>query len=282
MGFLPTNPAKPKHSLHKNPMISLRRLIRMVQPTWLREKLFWRLRRNRELLSPADFANISLEHAPSISLTLKPTDIGHQQIAFLGYMERDLTVQMRSLASKGGLLVDVGANYGYFTCLWAGTNGSNQVIAFEASPRNLGALKTNVEKNQLSNAVTIIPNAAGRAAGRMQFSLGPENETGWGGLAIEAQADQIEVDVVSLSDFFNGNGAREIDVLKIDTEGADTWVLQGCEALLETKRIRHIFFESNPERMAALGIDQNEAVDLLLRHGYKLDRMGADGWHAFA
>lgn len=264
-------------------MISLRRLIRMVRPTWLREKLFWMLRRNRELLSPADFNNISLAHAPSVWLALKPTDIGHQQIAFLGYMERDLSVQMRSLASKGGLLVDVGANYGYFTCLWAGTNSSNRVIAFEASPRNLGALKANVEKNQLSNAVTIVPNAAGRVAGRMQFSLGPEGETGWGGLTIEAQAGQVEVDVVSLSDFFNGFGAaREIEVLKIDTEGADTWVLQGCEALLETRRIRHIFFESNPERMAALGIHQNEAVDLLLRHGYQLDRMGAEGWHAFA
>ena len=36
-----------------------------------------------------------------------------------------------------------------------------------------------------------------------------------------------------------------IDVLKIDTEGADTWVLEGAAFLLRQKRIRHVFFEEN-------------------------------------
>lgn len=263
-------------------MFSLRTFIRKVKPFWLREKLFWKLRAARNTPSSDDFGNVSLEFLPSVTLTLKPTDIGHQQIAFLGYMERDVTIQLSSLASKGGLLVDVGANYGYYTCLWAAAKKSNQVVAFEASPRNLTALRTNVARNDLSNSVSIIPSAAGRSIDRMRFSLGPESETGWGGLSLEEQDGQVEVDVVTLDGFFSsGESNQEIAVLKIDTEGADTWVLQGCEALLQAKRIRNIFFETNPERMATLGIEPNDAVNLLTKHGYTLSQMGAEGWHAF-
>jgi FkbM family methyltransferase len=263
-------------------MATLRHLIRLIRPFWLREKLFWKLRTLLGYAEPDDFGNITLEYAPIVSLGLKPTDVGHQQIAYLGYMERPLTELIQSLAIRGGFLVDVGANYGYFTCLWAAAKDTNRVVAFEASPRNLNALKANVERNNLCGSVTIVPNAAGRAAGRMRFSLGPESETGWGGLSLDKAEDQVEVDVISLSDYFSGNGtAPEIDVLKVDTEGADTWVLQGCEALLEAKRIRNVFFETNAERMATLGIEANEAVNLLAKHGYTLNRMGNEGWHAF-
>lgn len=262
---------------------SLRALVRQVRPLWLREKLFWKLRSLRHVLSPGDFQSISLGFAPEVSLALKPTDIGHQQIAFLGYMERDLTAKMYSLASLGGLLVDVGANYGYYTCLWAAANKANRVIAFEASPRNLNALTANVDKNNLGDSITIIPNAAGRTPGTMRFSLGPESETGWGGLSLEEQGDQVEVEVVTLSDFFaSKESVPDISVLKIDTEGADTWVLQGCESLLELKKIRNIFFETNLQRMTALNIIPNDAVNLLKKHGYTLNRMGDEGWHAFA
>jgi FkbM family methyltransferase len=264
-------------------MATLRNLIRIVRPFWLREKLFWRLRALQGNVTPDEFANITLEYEPAVSLALKPTDVGHQQIAYLGYMERPLTEMMKAMAIRGGFLVDVGANYGYFTCLWAAANPTNRVVAFEASPRNVAALRANVERNNLQESVVIVPNAAGRSAGRMRFSLGPETETGWGGLAVDEQINQVEVDVVSLSEFLNAQDpTSRVDVLKIDTEGADTWVLNGCESLLRTKRVQNIFFENNPTRMAALGIDPDDAVALLKRYGYTLNRIGDEGWHAFA
>jgi hypothetical protein len=32
--------------------------------------------------------------------------------------------------------------------------------------------------------------------------------------------------------------------MKVDVEGADTWVLQGCERLLKAKLIKEIWFEA--------------------------------------
>ena len=260
--------------------MALANLIRKIKPLWLREKLFWHLGTWRSNLDPGLFENVRLEFVPNIHLALKPSDIGHRQIAVLGYMERDLTLLMNSIASRGGVLLDVGANYGYFTCLWAGANKANRVVAFEASPRNMAALKRNVEQNGLESQVTIVPRAAGKAAGKMHFSLGPEEQTGWGGLSAAQGRDDIEVEVTSLDDYCSQNGIAEIDVLKIDTEGADTWVIEGTARLLREKRIKHLFFEENPSRMEKLGIQAHEAPALLRAAGYRLEKMGHTEWHA--
>ena len=61
----------------------------------------------------------------------------------------------------------------------------------------------------------------------------------------------------------------KIDVLKIDVEGADTWVLFGCEELLRKQQIGRIFFEQHPGRMELLGIKTGEAQKFLENMGYK-------------
>jgi hypothetical protein len=45
----------------------------------------------------------------------------------------------------------------------------------------------------------------------------------------------------------------------VDTEGADTLVLMGCDALLKRKMVREIWYEQNRPRMELLGVDPDEA-----------------------
>jgi hypothetical protein len=92
----------------------------------------------------------------------------------------------------------------------------------------------------------------------------------------------INVPVVTLDQFWaeSSYSTSTIDVLKIDTEGADTWVLQGAYQLLKEKRIKHIFFEENKVRMSALGILSETAKDLLLSCGYQITPMGSGEWYA--
>lgn len=257
--------------------------IQKIRPLWLREKLFWKFSGLRSGLSPQLFEAASLRFAPGVKLSLKPSDVGHQQIVVFGYTEWELSTHLRDLAGKGGLFVDVGANYGYFTCMWAAARADNRVIAFEASPRNLGKVTANVERNGLQSRVTIVPKAAGRELGRMSFSLGPEHETGWGGLSLSPGSNEVEVEVTTLDDHFAAMpDAPVIDVLKIDTEGADTWVIQGAEKLLTEKRIKRLFFEENTSRMEMLGIRLGEAPDLLRKLGYTVELLGPNEWHAWA
>ena len=118
-----------------------------IRPLWLREKLFWKFYFKQGNKFADLFEDASLEFAPKHSLRLMLTDVSHQQIALLGFCELSLSRRMMQFAKMGGLMVDVGANYGYYSCLWAAANPQNQVVAFEASPRNLSALQLNLGQN---------------------------------------------------------------------------------------------------------------------------------------
>lgn len=114
--------------------------------------------------------------------------------------------------------------------------------------------------------------AAGRESGLMEFHQGPENQTGWGGVALSRNPKStVPVPVVRLDESLASE--RFVDVLKIDIEGADTWAILGAEALLRGKRIGRIFYEENKTRMRELGIPQGEAETFLHSLGYRVRRL---------
>jgi FkbM family methyltransferase len=193
-------------------------------------------------------------------------------IAFTGIYELAFTRVLTGLAcDPGGVLVDVGANLGYFSLLWAAQKPENRVVAFEASPRNVSLLTHNIETNHVSDRVEVRAEAAGPECGAAQFDVGPEEQTGWGGIVHEATSSTVEVPMRRL-DAALANEAR-IAVLKIDVEGADALVLEGAEQLLREKRIAHIFFECNKPRMARLGIPENRPIELLRDCGYMVQTL---------
>ncbi len=251
-----------------------------IKPLWLREKLFYKFyfQQTNELSNL--FENANLEFAPQISLKLMPTDVSHKMLAFCGFYELPVSRRIAKLAKADGLMVDVGANYGYYSCLWAAAGAKNRVLAFEASPRNLSALKLNVINNKLETKIDIHEIALGKESGNLKFDLGPNEQSGWGGLVLENSRNMIEVPVVSLDEVFLNSDHERIDVLKIDTEGADTWVLQGAENLLRSHRIKHIFFEENKVRMSKLGIKPGEAQKFLQNCGYRLENLDKGEWYA--
>ena len=117
------------------------------------------------------FDRAPLDFCPGMHMKLFPTDISHRHIAYTGFYELELSRLMAKLAIEpGGLLVDVGANYGYFTLLWAGLKRANRVISVEASPRVFPSLKENIEMNGITNQVDIHNVAAGERAGSVSKS----------------------------------------------------------------------------------------------------------------
>jgi len=213
------------------------------------------------------YRSAALRHNPRVTMELLPGDVISDAIAFTGLYERELTASLVKLARIGGVFIDVGANLGYFSLLWTSRNSRNRCIAVEASPRNVGLLTKNIQRNGLQERIAIIPLAAGKSPGKCNFDLGPAEQTGWGGFTNQQNADSIEVDVLCVDDIVHD---EDISLLKIDVEGADTWVLMGCEKLLKAKRIRNIWYEQNKSRMAALGIQEDEAQKFLRSLGYSV------------
>jgi FkbM family methyltransferase len=242
-----------------------------IAPIWLRTKIYYFFYRGKTK-RPDLFPSASLSFAPDLRMHLHPTDEGHSQIAFTGFYELALTRRIVQLARRGGLLADVGANYGYFSLLWAAQTPSNRVVAFEVSPRNLAPLQSNISRNGFDTAIEVRPMAAGRESGYMEFDQGPENQTGWGGVVLSGNSgSSVTVPVVRLDESLSAE--RFVDVMKIDIEGADTWALMGAESLLRDKRIGRIFYEENTTRMRALGIALGEGESFLQSLGYRVHRL---------
>src|SRR5258707_7107448 len=61
---------------------------------------------------------------------------------------------MRPLVKPGTVLLDLGANLGYFTLLGASrVGGQGQVIAFEPNPANCALIRASVARNGFQNVV---------------------------------------------------------------------------------------------------------------------------------
>ena len=258
-----------------------RPILSRLLPDRLKPSLYYRHYHARTAAWRHLFPVAPLALCPQISMyDLIPGDVISGNIAFTGFYELDLSRRIAAHAAKGGLLVDVGANMGYFSLLWAGVSGVGKVVAFEAAPRNIQLLENNLARNHLRDRITLIPHAAGDRHGTVTFDAGPADQTGWGGISASGSATTITVPLVRLDEELP---EAQIDVLKIDVEGADTWVLFGCASLLQRRAIRMIYFEQQPSRMKPLGIEPGDAQRFLAGLGYECHPMGADEdkWTAY-
>ena len=247
-------------------------LVRLV-PDRIKQSLFYRYYNPLpERLAPL-CASACLRFAPGTRMVgLLESDVIGASIAVTGFYELELSKRIRDLALLDGRMIDVGANIGYFTLLWLSARPTNTCHSFEASPRNIQYLRRNINVNGFDDRVIVHPEAAGRELAYMTFDAGSERQTGWGGFSREKSARSFEVPVVRIDSVITD--AHRIDVLKIDVEGADTWVLLGCEKLLRAKQVRHIFFEQNTPRMTRLGIDRKEAGAFLESMNYHVTCLG--------
>jgi FkbM family methyltransferase len=214
------------------------------------------------------YSKASLRYAPGVVMDVVPGDVVSDRIAFTGVYEPQLTRRVVELAKKGGLFVDIGANLGYFALLWATAHPSNRCLAFEASPRNVDLLRRNIKQNGLESQIEVIPHAAGAEKGKLRFDLGPEDQTGWGGLLPVGTSEGIEVDVLRVDEIITGE--QVVSLMKVDTEGADAWALMGCDRLFKERSVSEVWFEQHKPRIRALGLSENAAQDYLRSVGYSV------------
>lgn len=237
-----------------------------MRPLWLREKLYFHS--DARTHWPFGVESISLEMAPVTLRHFCKSDLMHRQIAWLGFYELPLSRRIKELAADGGLLVDVGANIGYYSSIWAGLRTDNKVYAFEPSPRVFQMLHSNISAAGLDSRVQMFASALGKKKGKVQFDPGPGDQSGWGGITKEGGKGTISVESNRLDEILPGG--LIIDTLKIDTEGADTEVLFGAERLLRERRVRRIFFEVNVPRMRLLGLQPQDVMNFLTKYDYKV------------
>ncbi len=168
----------------------------------------------------------------------------------------------------GMTVLDIGANLGYFSLLFAGAVGpEGRVFAFEPDPYNLQLLQQNVERNGYSN-VTIHATALGRVPGMALLYKNSDNlgdhRLGHGGDGRVA----VEVPVVSLDSLAEKLG--RVDFIKMDIQGSEAAVVAGGTAIFMSERPLRLVCEFWPDGMRALGDDPHAHLERLHGAGFAM------------
>lgn len=187
------------------------------------------------------------------------------RIAFKRSYEKHVSQTMRSLLKPGMVMVDVGANIGYYSLLAASHVGpTGKVIAFEPGARSVQLLQQSAQVNGFSH-IEVHPVAVSDKPGEVRFSLDDSNGgINRGEIGVSAEV----VPAIKLDDFLQTEA--HIDLVKIDIEGAEGLAIQGMAHLLQNHR-PILFTEFTPAALPVYsGISSEDYLNLLRRLGYEL------------
>jgi FkbM family methyltransferase len=176
-----------------------------------------------------------------------------------------------------GVVIDVGANLGYFSLLLANRNPNRQIYAIEPGPSTFRSLQLNIDLNRASQ-VLCFQNAIASHDGIVQFAS-RENARANASIsgAILHENDTVSVPCLTLDTFCEQNVIDEVSLLKVDVEGYETLIFRGATHVLKSVRPRLIYFEVCPALTQLAGFDANEPAGILVDYGYKLSRIGELG-----
>lgn len=178
--------------------------------------------------------------------------------------------------------IDVGANFGYYTCLFAHLAWKGHVIGFEADRATFEMLVDNVAINWSEDVVRLVNTAVAAGAGRLTMQrwidrpantgvLQPRTEVAPGYLP---KTEEFEVDTVALDSFVDD--LDRVDLVKIDVEGGETLVVRGMSELVAKFRPA-VLLEWSPTQIEASGSTNRELVSLIEGWDMPAHVIGADG-----
>ena len=186
-----------------------------------------------------------------------------------GSYEPTQTKLFRSTIKPGDTFVDVGANIGWYTviaCKLVGETG--RVIAFEPDPTSFGFLARNVEANACGN-VTLEQKALSNAEGTVELFIATEHLGLHRIYDLGDDRESVSVDAVPLDSYLEGLDESSVNVIKIDTEGAEGVILEGMTQTVEDNRGLKVFLEYDPHNLRQAGYDPSELFRRSQNQGFE-------------
>ncbi|MEL7536381.1 MAG: FkbM family methyltransferase [Pseudomonadota bacterium] len=180
--------------------------------------------------------------------------------------------------ADGDVVIDIGANIGWYSLLCAQLAGDHDVsvVGFEPDPVNYSLFEQNVALNGVTTVrceALALADENGTAtlhqhsdSNRGRHSLLPINAVG-----------STEIATMRLDDYWReqGFGERVPRLIKIDIEGFELMALRGAPQLLE--RCPLLILEFSPAYMRRGDLDPQELIALLNARGGHIERLDPDG-----
>ncbi len=188
--------------------------------------------------------------------------------------EENTTKLFKQTVKEGNIVVDLGANIGYFTLLAASLVGEKgKVYAFEPEPRNYNYLAKNIELNSYNNVFAIQKAVSDKNAKTKlyicPYDTGHHTIKQYEGIRdykpefLTKEEKFIEIETIILDDFFKDK-EQLIDVIKMDVEGAEMLALSGMDKIIKQSKNLKMFIEFFPLLIRKMGSSPEEFIRKLL------------------
>lgn len=202
-----------------------------------------------------------------------------------GQFETDLTNYFLRHLKPDSHCIDVGSNFGYFTCLMARYCPDGRVLGVEADRKIADLARDNLFINGLYGSADVICAAASDSTAELTLYRRTSRSGNTSivnvGTALttalcEPPAEPFTVASTRIDDLGDRMQGR-VNFIKIDVEGAEPLVLAGARDTIRRNRDISIVMEWSPGQIQAAGFDlhrfSKKIADLGLRC-FTLDRHG--------
>jgi FkbM family methyltransferase len=167
------------------------------------------------------------------------------------------------LVDEDSAMVDIGAHYGIYSLL--SSKKAKHVYSFEPVPENHTILKRNIKDNGIDN-ITTYNMAVSDEVGKAEFNIPWASDSA--GFYEHPNAEtlrKISIDVTAIDKQLK---AKNIGLVKIDTEGHEIHVLEGMRETLENNENIKLLIEFNPECLNNAGFEPMDLVKKIQELGF--------------
>lgn len=218
-------------------------------------KMNWVIRNINYLLSPFLPNKIKIHPSGKLKVNIKNHNYFYLKTNQTSFLTRELfwkkaenfeyTTIFIGLIKKVNTFFDVGANIGYYSILGCHVNPKLKVHAFEPSNGVMIYMCENLKINNLLEKVTVEPIALSDVGGTIEFhemknlkfpsiyNLSGEHNIGTKKGRI---SNKIKTKSTTLDDYLRSKKVDNLELIKLDTEGAEYQILKGASETLEKYR----------------------------------------------
>ncbi|MBF0346689.1 MAG: FkbM family methyltransferase [Magnetococcales bacterium] len=153
-------------------------------------------------------------------------------IIYKSFFEARGVEVLRRYVAANGWIIDVGANIGFFTAIFANwVQDANRVLALEPEPVNFERLRRRMARHRRIKQIDFLCAAAAEKDGVGFLHLNPNHPADH-----RLSTSGISIDLVTLDTLMERRGWPMVSLIKIDVQGAENRVLMGGKRLIQRYR----------------------------------------------
>ncbi|MBK8268073.1 MAG: FkbM family methyltransferase [Planctomycetes bacterium] len=180
------------------------------------------------------------------------------------------TALLKNLLKTGDCVIDIGANYGWYSTWMAKLVGPNGAVhAFEPTPPTMELLRRNCDANEVSGLIAFNRVGLSNAPGKATIHVPAQH----GGASLKpyfnAPTTPYEIELITLDSYVEKKRLGDVALIKIDVEGSELPAMKGATKLLSAPNPPLWMLEISRNASREFGYTPEEMLAYLAQYGYQ-------------